>query len=63
MPDDWIFDVLADLHQFALTNGLPAFAAQIHTAQQVAEAELLALAESGAGRRARAAVTGGGRPN
>ncbi|RID91994.1 hypothetical protein D2N39_08730 [Gemmobacter lutimaris] len=63
MRDDWIFDVLEDLHNFALTNGLPALAAQIHTAQQVAEAEISALAENGDEARGRAMANGGGRPN
>lgn len=29
MSNDWILDVLADLHSFAEQNGLPALAAEI----------------------------------
>ena len=45
MVNDWIFDVLVDLRSFALANGLPALAAQIDTAMQVAEVEMTARAE------------------
>ncbi|OJY25525.1 hypothetical protein [Gemmobacter sp. LW-1] len=62
MRDEWIFDVLTDLHNFALTNGLPAFAAQIHTALRVAEAEISAMTDGGADLRGRGPASGG-RPN
>ncbi len=42
MHHDWIFDVLEDLHSYALKNGLPATAAQAQEALRVARAELAA---------------------
>ncbi|SEN73401.1 hypothetical protein SAMN04488103_10778 [Gemmobacter aquatilis] len=50
MRQDWIFDVLSDLRSFALTNGLPALAAQVETAMRVAEVELAARATMTGGR-------------
>lgn len=53
MPDDWILDVLADLRSFALRNGLPALAAQMEAASNVARSEIAARGEAreaGAGR-------------
>ena len=45
MANDWIFEVLVDLHSFALANGLPALASQIDMTLRVAEVELTARAE------------------
>ncbi|QCO55945.1 hypothetical protein EOK75_09465 [Pseudorhodobacter turbinis] len=40
MRHDWIFDVLADLQVYASENDLPALAAQVVTALQIAELEI-----------------------
>lgn len=40
MTNDWILDVLADLHSFADQNGLPLLAAEIARTRDVAAAEL-----------------------
>lgn len=42
MRHDWIIDVLADLGLYAQDNDLPALAAQVKTALQVAELEIRA---------------------
>ncbi|SEN80078.1 hypothetical protein SAMN05216227_102536 [Pseudorhodobacter antarcticus] len=44
MRHDWIFDVLADLRVYADENNLPALAAQVTTALQVARLEAGAAA-------------------
>jgi hypothetical protein len=44
MRHDWIFDVLADLRVYADENNLPALAAQVATALQVARIEAGAAA-------------------
>lgn len=40
MKSDWILDVLMDLKNFALTNGLPVLASQLETTEIVAIAEI-----------------------
>lgn len=40
MRHDWIFDVLTDLRSYAQKNGLPALAAQVDEALQVARVEI-----------------------
>lgn len=40
MKNDWIIDVLADLNNFAKTNGLPALAKQLEETALVASVEL-----------------------
>lgn len=60
MPQDWLFDVLADLETFGRLNGLTAFAAHVCLARQVAQAE---LAGQGAPDPCMAARKPGGRPN
>ena len=42
MRHDWIFDVLTDLRSYALKNGLPALAAQVEDAMELARAEIAA---------------------
>lgn len=40
MSHDWILDVLADLRNYALRNGLPETAAQAEATLRVARAEI-----------------------
>ncbi len=42
MGHEWIFDVLADLRNYALRNGLPELASQVDAAARVARAEIRA---------------------
>ncbi len=63
MHHDWIFDVLADLKGFALTNGLPALAAQVDAAMRVAEAELAAQGGEGGSGGGMIGLSRSGRPN
>lgn len=42
MSNDWIFEVLTDLKDFALANGLPALADKADEAMRTAEAEIAA---------------------
>lgn len=60
MRDDWILQVLGDLREYALLNGLPALAAQVEEAQRVAVAELNAAASFDPPALA---LRRGGRPN
>ncbi|EEW26115.1 hypothetical protein [Rhodobacter ferrooxidans] len=43
MRNEWIFDVLSDLRSFAQKNNLPALAAQVDMALNVARAEIADL--------------------
>ena len=45
MKYDWILDVLTDLRTFADTNGLEALARQLDDTKQVAEAEIVSVAD------------------
>jgi hypothetical protein len=40
MRHDWIFDVLSDLHAYALRNDLPELARKVEEALAVAEREI-----------------------
>lgn len=42
MSHDWVFDVLDDLHSYAVANDLPALAAKIEELVQIAAAEIAA---------------------
>lgn len=44
MPHDWICETLEDLKCYALANGLPALAAKVDEALQIARAEIIAEA-------------------
>lgn len=57
MRHDWVFDVLADLRAYALTNDLPRTAAAAEEALAVARREI-ALA-AGGGRDPQDGGTGG----
>jgi hypothetical protein len=43
MRHDWIFEVLSDLHDYAVKNGLPAVAASAAEALEVARSEVAAI--------------------
>lgn len=43
MVNDWILDVLADLRNFAGTNGFSALERQLELARSVAQSELVAV--------------------
>lgn len=60
MQHDWILDVLADLKNFAKTNGLPALAEQLEDSRMVAMAEVASRMEGAqVGLRETDATTGG----
>lgn len=56
MGHDWVFDVLTDLRDYALANGLPALAAKAAEALQVARVEIA----GGGGTPPAPGPTGGG---
>lgn len=62
MSNDWILDVLADLHSFAEQNGLPALAAEIVRTRDVAAVEIASRAAEKAKEWDEGATTTGPNP-
>ncbi len=53
MCHDWIFDVLSDLKAYAIQNNLPALAAKVEEALEVARLEIAAKEDETAGAAGR----------
>ncbi|MDT8853975.1 hypothetical protein RNZ50_02805 [Paracoccaceae bacterium Fryx2] len=61
MRHDWVFDVLTDLRAYAHKNGLPALAAQVEVALQVARAEIAGAGPADGGGNGNGGVPPSGR--